>query len=146
MLPWQRLAPTRRWQRVRPARGSNTTLDGVHGQDWPRRQRLVSQPRWRALVPGAADTALAVGRPAWVAGVAVRRRAQVAAAWRERAEHSERDQAAARDRALAEERARIARDLHDVVTHKVTLMVIQAGAARTVLADDPAVATGQLLA
>src|SRR5215831_17051877 len=62
---------------------------------------------------------------AWLAGVAVRRRAQAAQAWRERAEQAERERASIRARDLAEERARIARELHDVVTHRVSLMVIQ---------------------
>lgn len=55
----------------------------------------------------------------------------------ERADQLQRQRAAEARRIVVEERARIARELHDVVAHRVSLMTVQAGAAKAVAADDP---------
>jgi signal transduction histidine kinase len=54
----------------------------------------------------------------------------------ERAERAEREQHLLAERARTEERARLAGEMHDVVTHRVSLMVLQAGALRVTAKDE----------
>jgi signal transduction histidine kinase len=72
---------------------------------------------------------------AWLAGYAMRERAEQAEAAEERAIRAEREREAAARVAVAEERARIARELHDIVAHAVSVMVLQVGAVRHKLPD-----------
>jgi signal transduction histidine kinase len=66
----------------------------------------------------------------WLAGYALRERADQAEAAELRANQAEREREAAARVAVAEERTRIARELHDVVAHAVSVMVLQVGAVR----------------
>jgi signal transduction histidine kinase len=67
---------------------------------------------------------------AWVAGFALRERVEQAEAAEVRAAQAERERDAAARIAVAEERVRIARELHDIVAHAVSVMVLQVGAVR----------------
>ena len=74
----------------------------------------------------------------WNAGFGLRvweRRTHLAL---ERAVRAERDSAEQAFRAVLDERARISRELHDIVTHAVSSIVVQAGAAERAVEDDPA--------
>jgi signal transduction histidine kinase len=71
----------------------------------------------------------------WLAGFALRERAGQAEAAEARAAQAERERDAASRIAVAEERARIARELHDIVAHAVSVMVLQVGAVRHRLPD-----------
>jgi signal transduction histidine kinase len=66
----------------------------------------------------------------WAAGFALRERAEKAEAAEIRATEAEREREAAARVAVAEERARIARELHDIVAHAMSVMVLQVGAVR----------------
>jgi signal transduction histidine kinase len=89
---------------------------------------------------------------AWLLGNGARQRREGIEAAEARATALERTRAAEADRAVVEERNRIARELHDVVAHHVSMMVVQAEAgpvavgrddARAVQAFDTISATGR---
>ena len=81
---------------------------------------------------------------AWILGDNLRTRRQYLAELEEKATRAEERQAAEAARAVTEERARIARELHDVVAHSMSVMVVQAAAAHRVLDHDPAGAADAL--
>jgi signal transduction histidine kinase len=82
-------------------------------------------------------TPFAILLPIGLSGTAIRSARARGDALGERAALLEREQEAATREAVADERARIARELHDVVSHHVSVMTIQAGAAGRVLDDRP---------
>jgi signal transduction histidine kinase len=75
---------------------------------------------------------------AWLVGFALNARTAHMEAAEERAIRAERDREVAARVAVAEERARIARELHDVVAHAVSVMVLQVGAVRHRMPDSDA--------
>jgi signal transduction histidine kinase len=74
---------------------------------------------------------------AWLIGDSIGTRRRYVGALEERAERLEREQEAEAARAVAEEQARIARELHDVIAHTLSVIVVQAAAARDVFASRP---------
>jgi signal transduction histidine kinase len=82
-----------------------------------------SSPIWVGVVIGAlASTALV----AW--GSFVRARRQLVLSLRERAERAENEQQLRVEQARQHERARIAREMHDVLAHRISLLSLHAGA------------------
>ncbi|MER7762893.1 histidine kinase [Streptomyces sp. NPDC097619] len=84
---------------------------------------------------GAAGAATAIA--VWLAVALARERRAHRTALGERGWLLERERESAARGAVDAERARIAAELHDIVSHNVSLMIVQAGAAREVLASMP---------
>jgi signal transduction histidine kinase len=80
---------------------------------------------------------LAVFAIAWVIGDNLRTRRAYLAELEARAARLEREREEKAERAVIEERARIARELHDVIAHNVSVMVVQASAGEEVFDEDP---------
>jgi signal transduction histidine kinase len=83
---------------------------------------------------------------AWLFGDVARRRRHVTELLQERADQLERTQEEVARRAVAEERLRIARELHDVVAHSMSVVAVQAASGRLVVDTDPARAREALVA
>ena len=75
---------------------------------------------------------------AWLAGRGVRTRTRLTEELHEAAVRAKEAHEEEAVRAAADERRRIAREMHDVVAHSVSVMVVQAGGARRILEHDPA--------
>lgn len=73
----------------------------------------------------------------WIAGLAVRRQRQLVDRVSMYVEELEQTQALREEAVAAEERVRIARELHDVVAHCVSTIVVQAEAGQSLIARDP---------
>jgi signal transduction histidine kinase len=69
---------------------------------------------------------------AWTTGFVLSRRAEYTRQMAERIRQADLE----RERAVTEERQRIARELHDVIAHSVSVMTVQAGAVRRLLRED----------
>jgi signal transduction histidine kinase len=72
----------------------------------------------------------------WVVGFALGRKFAEADEARDRAARAEREREERARAAVADERARIARELHDVVGHSVSVMTVQAAGVRRLLRPD----------
>ena len=120
----------------------------------PRRSSLVAAsiaavatwavlPLGVLLHPGQEQDAvqLAAAVPAWVAGDVVR----VRRSYRQRLELESRRRAAEQEgRVRAEERLRLSRDVHDVVSHSLSVIAVRSGVARLLLDEQPGEARAAL--
>jgi signal transduction histidine kinase len=110
----------------RAIRGGATALAGIVGIDAAFavfQQHGVRPAVWLSLAV------------AWLIGRELRRRRGELALLRERANRLEAEREAQARSAVAEERTRIARELHDVVAHSVSVIVVQAQAGTRLLED-----------
>jgi signal transduction histidine kinase len=99
---------------------------------------LAHYPRMREIDTTLFNAGLLLGL--WVLG-------RLAASWsqyRKRTLLLEYERGQAEERAAVRERARIARELHDVISHTITVIVLQAGGGRLASSTDPAAAAQAL--
>ena len=129
----------------------------VHGPRWAHRVAIVGALVGSVLLgismngwfdaPGAASTAIFTGVFAlsvWAFGLVRRSRRETIEALVDRAERLEVERDQQSQIATAAERSRIAREMHDIVAHSLTVMIAQADGGRYAADADPAAATRAL--
>jgi signal transduction histidine kinase len=106
---------------------------------------VVAGPLWRV---GGGDGAVPLSFALCIApvlvGLYLTSRRELLANLEERARRNEREERLRIDQARAEERAQIARDMHDVVTHRVSLMVLHATALESAQGREAMAIAGQI--
>jgi signal transduction histidine kinase len=99
---------------------------------------------WPGMSPAEGVALFLVFLIAWVLGDRMRARRAYTVALEDRARQLERERERDAEAAAAAERTRIARELHDVVAHGVSVIVLHARAAQEVMRADPAAAQRSL--
>ncbi|WP_051709234.1 sensor histidine kinase [Streptomyces sp. NRRL S-350] len=157
-LPWRRLrpltvlalatAPSLVISIVAHSANPQVPLSGVVAL-YTVAERASERARWSVLAvvvvgnvvgthsPNGALFSLVTSVGTFVFGSLVRAQRQLARIQAERAREAGERAASDAARAVAEERARIAREMHDILAHAVSLMVIQAEAGPVVVRSDP---------
>lgn len=107
---------------------------------------LDVQGEWNGfpLVVGVAAKT-AVYSVSLVLGLWLHQRAASLTTTRERIERAEREQELLAERAVSDERRRIAREMHDVVAHRASVMTLQAGALAVRAADERTAETAEVI-
>ena len=134
------IALIRRWPLAVLALVSLTTVATSGDGGWLDVAVAEDAEAWAILVP------LVLAVTGWLIGDAVRTGRLEAVARLEAEASRTRERDAALREVAREERRHMARELHDIIAHSVSVMVIQAGAARQVVTTDPARATESILA
>ncbi len=109
---------------------------------WPLTE--FAELSWREHVLDGIYGVLVAGMPIAIA-LLVGARAEVSAKLRELATSRDRERRFHADAVRAEERARLAREMHDVVSHQITLIAMQAGALQAQAKEGPALETAQVI-
>jgi signal transduction histidine kinase len=105
---------------------------------------LARDPEY-SLVSDIAFTSMIIVPGPYLAGRALRDRRQRTEELERLTELLRQEQSMRAEMAVLDERSRIAREMHDVVAHSVSLMVVQTGAARSLLDEDPEQSRAALL-
>ncbi|MFI0449639.1 sensor histidine kinase [Actinomadura sp. 6N118] len=141
------------WHLVGDAAAGLAVYSGARYARWPKSlAALAAAQLWvgAVLLAGNVDDwtdvlgAAPVMAGIWWLGVMVHRNRHQTALLRALADRLRHEQAANARRAVVEERARIARELHDTVSHHLTAIAVQAHASRLSVAEEPEWAAGGL--
>ncbi|ATY16301.1 sensor histidine kinase [Amycolatopsis sp. AA4] len=109
---------------------------------WPLQE--FSELSWREHVLDGIYGVLVAGMPIAI-GLLIGARAEISAKLAELAKSRDRERRFHADAVRAEERTRLAREMHDVVSHQITLIAMQAGALQAQAKEGPALETAQVI-